>query len=115
MFENAVYSVISPEGCAAILWKSASAKDRAAEALKLTALDLAGLGVVDQVLPEPLGGAHEDWDAAAATLKDSLVQHVDELSALEPDERRQLRWAKFEQMGEWREDPPTRAGAAAGD
>ena len=115
MFENAVYSVISPEGCAAILWKSASAKDRAAEALKLTALDLAGLGVVDQVLPEPLGGAHEDWDSAAATLKDALVRHVDELSALQPDERRQMRWTKFEQMGEWREDPPTRAGAAAGD
>jgi len=115
MFENAVYSVISPEGCAAILWKSATAKDRAAEALKLTAVDLVGLGVVDDVLPEPMGGAHEDWDSAAATLKDALLRHLDALSALEPDARRQARWSKFERMGEWREDPPATADAAVGD
>src|SRR5690606_13891622 len=71
MFENAIYSVISPEGCAAILWKTAAAKDKAAEALKLTAVDLLELGVIDEVLPEPVGCAHQDWDAAAATLRDA--------------------------------------------
>src|SRR5688572_20745825 len=65
MFENSVYSVISPEGCAAILWKTNEAKDKAAEALKLTAADLASLGVVDEVIAEPPGGAHADWDEAA--------------------------------------------------
>ena len=76
MFENSVYSVISPEGCAAILWKSASAKDKAAEALKLTARDLASLDVIDDILPEPMGGAHNDWDAAAGALHEGLTRHL---------------------------------------
>ncbi|HSJ24183.1 MAG TPA: acetyl-CoA carboxylase carboxyltransferase subunit alpha [Longimicrobiales bacterium] len=104
MLENSVYSVISPEGCAAILWKTAGAKDKAAEALKLTARDLSALEVVDDVVPEPLGGAHTDWDTAAAALRSALVRHLSELDSVEPDERRRQRWAKFEAMGAWRED-----------
>ena len=103
MLENAIYSVISPEGCAAILWKSASAKDRAAEALKLTATDLSGLGVVDEVVPEPLGGAHADPEATAAALRSALVRNVAELRALDAATLRQARWSKYERMGAWRE------------
>ena len=102
MFENSVYSVISPEGCAAILWKTAEARDKAAEALKLTAADLAALDVIDEVIPEPPGGAHTDWDEAARRLRGAVVRHLDELRALSPDELRRRRWQKFEAMGRWR-------------
>ena len=101
MLENSVYSVISPEGCAAILWKTASAKDQAAEALKLTANDLAALGVIDDIVPEPTGGAHMDWDATAGALRVALLRHLAELDQIPPDERRTRRWRKFEGMGEW--------------
>jgi len=101
MLENSVYSVISPEGCAAILWKTATAKDKAAEALRMTANDLSALGVIDDVVPEPLGGAHTDWDATAAALRDTLITHLDELEPMDAQERRELRWKKFEGMGEW--------------
>jgi len=104
MFENSVYSVISPEGCAAILWKTAEARDKAAEALKLTAADLASLGVIDEVIPEPLGGAHTDWDEAARRLRDAVLRHLDELRTLPVDELRRRRWSKFEAMGQWREE-----------
>jgi acetyl-CoA carboxylase carboxyl transferase subunit alpha len=114
MFENSIYSVISPEGCAAILWKTPNAKDRAAEALRLTARHLNGLGVVDEVLPEPLGGAHEDWDLTAETLGEALIRHLNELSGMAPDARRLARSGKFARMGEWREGAPP-AGAATGD
>ena len=106
MFENAIYSVITAEGCAAILWKTADAKDKAAEALKLTAPNLKELGVVDEVIEEPTGGAHADWDGAAAALKDALVRHLGELVDVDPDERRRARWAKYDRMGEWREPDP---------
>jgi acetyl-CoA carboxylase carboxyl transferase subunit alpha len=102
MLENSIYSVISPEGCAAILWKTNAAKDQAAEALKLTALDLAALNVVDRVIPEPTGGAHTDWDQSAASLQSTLAECLEELSAINPDELRERRWEKFERMGEWR-------------
>jgi acetyl-CoA carboxylase carboxyl transferase subunit alpha len=101
MLENSVYSVISPEGCAAILWKTATAKDLAAEALKLTASDLSALNVIDDVVPEPMGGAHTDWDATAGALRVALLRHLAELDAVEVDERRRQRWRKFEAMGEW--------------
>jgi acetyl-CoA carboxylase carboxyl transferase subunit alpha len=101
MFENAIYSVISPEGCAAILWKTATAKDKAAEALKLTASDLSGLGVIDEVVPEPIGGAHTDWDAAAGALRSALCRHLAELDTIPPQERRAQRWSKFDAMGAW--------------
>jgi acetyl-CoA carboxylase carboxyl transferase subunit alpha len=104
MLENAVYSVISPEGCAAILWKTSGAKDKAAEALKLTAADLAGLGVIDDVVGEPLGGAHTDWDAAAFALREALLYHLDELDAQPNEDRRSQRLSKFEAMGAWIEE-----------
>ena len=101
MLENSVYSVISPEGCAAILWKTAGAKDQAAEALKLTANDLAALNVIDDIVPEPMGGAQTDWDATAGALRGALLRHLAELDAMEADDRREQRWRKFEAMGEW--------------
>ncbi|MEX0907516.1 MAG: acetyl-CoA carboxylase carboxyltransferase subunit alpha, partial [Gemmatimonadota bacterium] len=94
MLENAVYSVISPEGCAAILWKTAGAKDQAAEALRLTAPDLSALGVIDDVVPEPMGGAQTDWDTTAGALRATLIRHLTELDAVAADERREQRWRK---------------------
>ncbi|MGH7476899.1 MAG: acetyl-CoA carboxylase carboxyltransferase subunit alpha, partial [Longimicrobiales bacterium] len=79
MLENAIYSVISPEGCAAILWKTADARDKAAAALKVTAQDLLELGVIDGIIPEPAGGAHDDWDGAAARLADEVGRQLDVL------------------------------------
>ena len=106
MFENSIYSVISPEGCAAILWKTSEARDQAAAALRLTAGDLAGLGVVDEVLAEPAGGAHEDAAAAAATLKHALIRHLDELTGRPSRDLIDSRWRKYESMGEWRVEAP---------
>ena len=104
MLENSVYSVISPEGCAAILWKTSSAKDKAAQALKLTAVDLAALEVIDEVIPEPTGGAQSDWAAAADALRTTLVRQVEELSSHSPERLLEERIAKFEAMGRWREE-----------
>jgi acetyl-CoA carboxylase alpha subunit len=112
MFENSIYSVISPEGCAAILWKTAAAKDKAANALRLTATDLAALDVIDDVIPEPVGGAHTDWVAAGDALRTALVRHVGELVTQTPDQLKLARVSKFEAMGRWREadQPPTGFG-----
>jgi acetyl-CoA carboxylase carboxyl transferase subunit alpha len=101
MLENSIYSVISPEGCAAILWKTAAAKDQAAAALKLTAADLAQLEIVDEVVSEPMGGAHTDWDTTADALREALTRQLAELSALDADALRRARWQKFEAMGAW--------------
>ena len=103
MLENAIYSVISPEGCAAILWKSPTAKDQAAEALKLTAADLSKLGVIDDVVPEPVGGAQTDWEATAGALRSALARHLGELRELDPQALRTMRWQKYEALGAWRE------------
>src|SRR5437764_921934 len=92
IFENAYYSVISPEGCAAILWKDRSAASKAAEALKITAKHLRELGLVDDVVPEPLGGAHADHDAIALTLKNALLLHLEQLITLPVSERLKLRY-----------------------
>ena len=102
MLENSVYSVISPEGCAAILWKSGSEREKAATALRITATDLHGLGVVDGVIPEPPGGAHSDWEGTADALREALLRHVGELKQLPVEELRRARWAKYMSMGEWR-------------
>ncbi|URD61205.1 acetyl-CoA carboxylase carboxyltransferase subunit alpha [Sphingomonas sp. KRR8] len=99
MFEHAVYSVISPEGCASILWRTADKAADAAEAMKITAGDLASLGVIDRIVPEPLGGAHRDPAAAIAGLKQAIVEELDGLSALGPDELRQARREKFLAIG----------------
>jgi len=101
MLEHSVYSVISPEGCAAILWRSAEHRDLAAAALKLTSRDLMGLGVADEVIPEPAGGAHLDWDGIAGELEQALLRNLRELESFGVEERRELRWAKFEAMGAW--------------
>jgi acetyl-CoA carboxylase carboxyl transferase subunit alpha len=99
MFEHAVYSVISPEGCASILWRTADKAADAAEAMKITASDLQSLGVVDRVLPEPLGGAHRDPDAAIGSLKGALVEELEGCSTLGADELLAQRRAKFLAIG----------------
>ncbi len=104
MFENSIYSVISPEGCAAILWRDRARSADAAEALKLTATDLVQLEVVEGVLPEPLGGAHRDPAAAAATLKAALIEQLDRLASLSPDQLVDQRLARYRRMGVYRDD-----------
>jgi acetyl-CoA carboxylase carboxyl transferase subunit alpha len=99
ILENSYYSVISPEGCAAILWKDRKATPQAAEALRITGRDLHEFGLVDEVVPEPAGGAHHDPVAAAATLKAALVRHLSELIALSSSERLKRRYGKFRAMG----------------
>lgn len=101
LLENAYYSVISPEGCAAILWKDRAAAPRAAEALRLTAPDLKELGIADRIVPEPLGGAHNDPVASSATLKQALLEELDALQALSQDELLQRRYSKYRQIGEF--------------
>ena len=99
MLENAVYSVISPESCAAIIWRDSGKAELAAEALKLTAPDLLGLGLIDEIVPEPPGGAHEDPDAAAGLLQKSLREALAELGRLTSNEVVQQRYTKFRKMG----------------
>jgi acetyl-CoA carboxylase carboxyl transferase subunit alpha len=99
MFEHAVYSVISPEGCASILWRTADRAADAAEAMRITATDLQALGVVDRVVPEPVGGAHRDPDAAMGTLKAAIVEELISCSALDPDKLLAQRRAKFLEIG----------------
>jgi acetyl-CoA carboxylase carboxyl transferase subunit alpha len=99
MLENSVYSVISPEGCAAILWKDASQRERAAEALKLTADDLLRLKLIDEVVPEPVGGAHVDPDAAGEALREALIRHVTELRKIRPEKLVKRRAEKYAAMG----------------
>ncbi len=99
MLEHAIYSVISPEGCAAILWGDASKGPEAAELLRLTAPDLLRLGVIDGVIPEPAGGAHRNWEAAAAAVKQALRDHLWELRSKSPEELVRSRYEKFRRMG----------------
>jgi acetyl-CoA carboxylase carboxyl transferase subunit alpha len=99
MFEHSVYSVISPEGCAAILWKDASQRERAAEALKLTSADLLQFKIIDEIIPEPLGGAHQDPDAAGESLREALLRHLAELRKTRPDKLVRRREEKYAAMG----------------
>ena len=99
ILENAYYSVISPEGCAAILWKDRAAASKAAEALKITARDLLELGLCDEVVPEPLGGAHQNPQAIAETLRKVLTRHLEQLISLPPTKRLQQRYTKFRGYG----------------
>jgi acetyl-CoA carboxylase carboxyl transferase subunit alpha len=99
MLENSVYSVISPEGCAAILWKDSSQRERAAAALKLTAEDLLRLKLIDEVVPEPVGGAHVDPDAAGERLREALIRHVTELRKIRPEKLVKRRAEKYAAMG----------------
>ena len=99
MFEHSVYYVASPEACSAILWKDAGKAPQAAEALRITAWDLKSLGILDDLLPEPVGGAHSDPIKAAAILKEALVRNLNELNQLTSHQRRDLRYQKFRNIG----------------
>lgn len=103
IFENSYYSVISPEGCAAILWKDPAAASKAAEALKLNADQLEKLGVVDEVIPEPFGGAHNDYEKASSTLGYAIQKHLNDLRALKTDELLDLRYERYRRLGVYEE------------
>ena len=99
MFEHAIYSVISPEGCASILWRTADKAPDAAEAMRITANDLLALGVVDRIVPEPVGGAHRDGSAAIANLKMAILEELKGCSAMKPKQLLDQRRAKFLAIG----------------
>jgi acetyl-CoA carboxylase carboxyl transferase subunit alpha len=104
MMENAVYSVISVEGCAAILWKdakSAEMREKAASALRITAPELLELKVVDEVIPEPAGGAHANHEESAAALQKTLMHHLEELRKYRPEKLVRRRRQKFLRLGQW--------------
>jgi acetyl-CoA carboxylase carboxyl transferase subunit alpha len=101
MLENAIYSVISPEGCAAILWKDAKLADRAATGLRLTAQDLYAEKIVDQIISEPPGGAHTDYDQAARFLDSALSERLAEAVSCSQDERLSRRYIKLREFGRW--------------
>ena len=107
MLENSVYSVISPEGCATILWRDASKAEQAAGRLGLTSETLIKLGLVDEVLKEPMGGAHRDVEATFASVRQALAKHLDELSRLGPEELVESRYKKYRAMGRIAETVPS--------
>jgi acetyl-CoA carboxylase carboxyl transferase subunit alpha len=98
MLENSVYSVISPEGCASIMWRDASKKEIAAQALRITASDLKQMEIIDEIIPEPDGGAHTDHDAAAALVDSVLLRHFNELKGQPAQQLLDVRYKKFRQM-----------------
>lgn len=103
MLEHSVYTVASPEACAAILWKDAKKSDRASTALKISASDLKELGIIDRIVDEPPSAAHADPIAAANLLKKALIENIEELSQMTPQQRRDLRYQKFRSMGVFQE------------
>ena len=109
ILENAYYSVISPEGCAAILWKDRAAASKAAEALKITGKDLLQLGLADEIITEPLGGAHNDLAATAASVKEHLLTNLEALQKLSVPELLKARYAKFRAHGHFQEKTTTAA------
>jgi acetyl-CoA carboxylase carboxyl transferase subunit alpha len=115
ILENAYYSPITPEGCAAILWKSSAAAPKAAEALRITARDLMELGLVDEIVPEPLGGAHNDVPAMAETLKAILTTHLDDLKKHSGSERLKLRYQKYRAYGRFVETQQKTDGLGNGE
>ena len=104
IMENAYYSVITPEGCAAILWDDRSYSAKAAEALKLSAKDLAELKIVDDIIPEPLGGAHRDFTVAAQNVRKAILKHLTALSKMSPEALKAQRYEKFRQIGAFKEN-----------
>ncbi|MCL4540308.1 MAG: acetyl-CoA carboxylase carboxyl transferase subunit alpha, partial [Bacteroidetes bacterium] len=104
MMENSWYSVIAPESCSSILWRSWDYKEQAAEALKLTAKDLLKQGIIDRIVPEPIGGAHKDPETAAKTLKNILVEEIEALRKIKPDKLVESRIEKFGNMGSFSGD-----------
>lgn len=113
VLENSYYSVITPEGCAAILWKDRKFAPQAAETLRLTAADLTEFGIADAVVPEPLGGAQYDYDATAEALSKELASQLADLKRLSPDNLREQRYAKFRQIGHYVESATEAADDAA--
>jgi acetyl-CoA carboxylase carboxyl transferase subunit alpha len=109
ILENAYYSVISPEGCASILWKDRAAAPDAADALKITSEHLKKFGLVDEIIPEPLGGAHNDPEATAATLKKHLLKHLKVLKRMPLKQRLDERYNKFRDHGQFEEEPLPKA------
>ena len=109
MMENTWYTVISPESCSSILWRSWDQKEKAAEELKLTSDHMLKFGLVDGIIPEPLGGAHWDHDLAASMVKEQLVRSIMELKNLDPDKRIDDRIEKFSKMGRWEETSTNQA------
>jgi acetyl-CoA carboxylase carboxyl transferase subunit alpha len=118
MQEFAVYSVIPPEGCAAILWRDAGRKMDAAVALKITAPDLLALEIVDEIVKEPVGGAHQDYERAAELVDEAITRHLRELDAMSAEERLDTRYEKFRRMGRlgqaFIEDSSSGSGQAGG-
>ena len=108
VLENAYYSVISPEGCASILWKDRAAAPAAADALKITSDHLKRFGLVDEVIPEPLGGAYNDMEATASTLKKHLLKHIKSIKRMSVKKRLESRYKKFRELGQFEEEPLAR-------
>ena len=103
MLEYAVYSVISPEGCASILFRDASQAEYAAEKLKITAKDIVDLGIADKIIPEPLGGAHNNWSETAETIKENLLKEIRKLHKLNDDQIKNERYEKFRSFGKFKD------------
>ncbi len=103
MLSNSIYSVISPEGCASILWRDGTKAPEAAEALKITAQSVLDLGIIDEVIPEPVGGAHRDPAAAMSAVKAALLRHLKRLSRISTKKLLEARFDKFAGMGKWKD------------
>jgi len=103
MLEHSIYSVISPESCSAILWKDQDHAKEAAEALRLTAKDMLSFKILDEIVPEPPGGSHTDWDEAAALLRQPLLRNLEEIRHQSVEERLTARFEKFRRIGEYLE------------
>jgi len=104
MLEHSIYSVIPPEGCAAILWRDPERKAEAASALNLTAQHALNLGVIEEIVPEPLGGAHRDWSLTADRLREALVRNLRELMASSGEDLAKQRYQRFRKIGQYHED-----------
>ena len=115
MMENTWYTVISPEGCSSILWRSVDKKETAAEQLKLTSIDMKGFGLVDEIVPEPIGGAHWDYVEAAELLKKVILTNLKEIKKHSPKVRINKRIEKFGKMGFWEAIPTTEIPAIASE
>lgn len=102
MLENAIYSVISPEGCAAILWKNQEKVKEAAKALRLTSKDLLNLKLIDEIIPEPVGGTHRNVEQTALNIKKAIIKHLGELKRLSPEELVKKRYEKYRQIGRFK-------------
>ncbi|MBB3108265.1 acetyl-CoA carboxylase carboxyl transferase subunit alpha [Paenibacillus phyllosphaerae] len=109
MLENAIYSAISPNGAASILWKNAARADEAASVMKITAADLEAFGIVEEIIPEPQGGAHRDLATQSESIREALWRHIQELSKMTSEQLIEDRYAKFRKIGEFREPAPAKA------